>query len=156
MPVPPPPSGLGSNSNYIFAANCSHLTGLTVTNNIPQDVAHHSSNAFWFSGFGFQLNCYSPKGLPNAWQQFIFPILKTDIGRTHLCWANNDYSPNQDSLVDDINDILDLPNIILPAGYQLQMQLKNDKTDNIVGVRWIVNDLGILPSPTTPITGFWR
>jgi hypothetical protein len=156
MSVPPPPGGLGSNSNYIFTANCSPITGLTVTIDIMQDVVHHSSNAFWYSGFGFQLNCYSPKGNSNAWQQLIFAILKSDIGPTRLCWVNNDWTPSQDVLVDDIADILTLPNIILPAGYQLQMQLTNDAKDNIVGVRWIVNDLGVLPAPTTPITGYWR
>jgi hypothetical protein len=35
------------------------------------------------------------------------------------------------------------------------MQLKNDVNDNIVGVTWIVTDLGFLPAPNTPITGYW-
>jgi hypothetical protein len=49
-----------------------------------------------------------------------------------------------------------MPNLILPAGYQLQMQIKNDADNNVVGVHWIINDLGFLPAPDTPLTGYWR
>jgi hypothetical protein len=48
-----------------------------------------------------------------------------------------------------------MPNLVLPAGYQLQIQLINDVNNNIVGVTFIITDLGLLPTPNTPITGYW-
>ncbi len=51
--------------------------------------------------------------------------------------------------------LINLPSTTLPTGYQLQLQLNDDASNKIVGVRWIVNDLGVLPSPTTRLTGYW-
>jgi hypothetical protein len=60
--APTPPSGLGSNSNYIMSSNCNSLTGVSVTIEVTEDI-------FGNNGFGFQLNAYSPKGKKSAWQQ---------------------------------------------------------------------------------------
>jgi hypothetical protein len=154
--VPPPSGGLGSNSNYILSSQCNPITGLTITINVTQDIVHQSSSGFWYSGFGFQLNCNSAPDFSNAWQQFILVLLGTPIGDPQINGALNDWTVSEDSIMEDVNGLVALPSIVIPAGYQLQMQLINDAKNNIVGIRWIVNDLGFLPAPNTAITGYWR
>ncbi len=61
-PVPNPASGLGSNSNYILFSGCKPLNGLSVTICVTQDIVCKSASGST-SGFGFQLNAYSPKGV---------------------------------------------------------------------------------------------
>ena len=155
MSVAPPAGGLGSNSNYILTSLCNNITGLTVTVNVTQNIVHQDSSGIWYSGFGFQLNCNSAPGFFNAWQQFIFIVLGTPIGDPQINLALADYTVTSDSIYVDYFGVLVIPNLVLPAGYQLQMQLKNDVNDNIVGITWIVTDLGFLPGPNTPITGYW-
>src|SRR5882757_3113636 len=155
MSVPPPAGGLGSNSNYILTSQCNNVTGLTVTINVTQNIVHQDSSGIWYSGFGFQLNCNSAPGFFNAWQQFIFIVLGTPIGDPQINLALADYTASADSIYVDYFGVLVIPNLVLSAGYQLQMRLKNDVNDNIVGVTWIVTDLGFLPAPNTPITGYW-
>jgi hypothetical protein len=155
MSVPPPAGGLGSNSNYILTSQCNNITGLTVTIDVTQNIVHQDSSGIWYSGFGFQLNCNSAPGFFNAWQQFIFIVLGTPIGDPQINLALADYTASEDSIDVDYFGVLVIPNLVLPAGYQLQMQLKNDVNDNIVGITWIITDLGFLPAPNTPITGYW-
>src|SRR5882757_7225617 len=155
MSVPPPADGLGSNSNYILTSQCNNVTGLTVTINVTQNIVHQDSSGIWYSGFGFQLNCNSAPGFFNAWQQFIFIVLGTPIGDPQINLALADYTASADSIYVDYFGVLVIPNLVLSAGYQLQMRLKNDVNDNIVGITWIVTDLGFLPAPNTPITGYW-
>jgi hypothetical protein len=153
--VPPPSGGLGSNSNYILSSLCNPITGLTITIEITEDIVAQSSSGWWYSGFGFQLNCNSAPDFSNAWQQFIFVLLGTPIGDPQLHGALNDWTVKEDSIIEELDGLATMPNLVLPAGYQLQMQLKNDAKNNIVGIRWIVNDLGFPPAPDTPLTGYW-
>ncbi|MBB5343679.1 hypothetical protein [Tunturibacter empetritectus] len=155
MSVPPPGGGLGSNSNYILTSLCNNITGLTVTINVTQNIVHKDSSGIWYHGFGFQLNCNSAPHFSNAFQQFIFILLGTPIGDPQINLALNDYTVGSDSIYLEYFGVLAMPNLVLPAGYQLQMQLKNDTKDNIVGITWTVTDLGFLPAPNTPITGYW-
>ncbi len=128
MSVPPPAGGLGSNSNYILTSQCNNITGLNVTIDVTQNIVHQDSSGIWYSGFGFQLNCNSATGFFNAWQQFIFIVLGTPIGDPQINLALADYTASGDSIDVDYFGVLVIPNLVLPAGYQLQMQLKNDET----------------------------
>ncbi len=155
--VPPPSGGLGSNSNYVLSSTpqCDPITDLTVTIDITQDLVLKSSNSFFLDGYSLQLNCYSTAGSTDAWQQYIFVMLGPDLVATRLNGAINNYTVSEDALIDEIFLLINLPSTTLPTGYQLQIQLKNDANNNVVGARWIVNDLGVLPAPITHLTGYW-
>lgn len=70
--VPPPPSGLGSNSNYYLYSGCNPIVDLTVTINVTEDIVCQSTSSNTppctpqgttpDKGFGFQLNANSPSG----------------------------------------------------------------------------------------------
>jgi hypothetical protein len=160
LAVPPPSGGLRSSTNYILASTasgqCNPITDLVVTIDVTRDIVLKSSSGFWYSGFGFQLNCYSPPGFVDAWQQYIFVVLSAPIGSSYLCGAVNNWTAKEDQLVEEVNTLLQVGGNAIPAGYQLQMRLTNDANNNIVGIHWIVNDLGFLPAPTTALTGYWR
>src|ERR1700744_852544 len=161
--VPPPfvqdpPGGLGSNSNYIIAAaagQCSPITDLIVTIDITQDLVLKSSTSLFVDGYGFQLNAYSPPNFLNAWQQFIFLVYGIDLRPVELEVAENDYTVKEDELINNRDVILILPDTTIPAGYQLQIQLKTDINNNVVGALYVVNDIGFLPTCTTALTGYW-
>jgi hypothetical protein len=108
--VPPPAGGLGSNSNYILSSQCNPITGLTITINITQDIVLQSSTGFWYSGFGFQLNCNSAPDFSNAWQQYIFVLLGTPIGDPQINRALNDWTVKEDSIMEDVNGLVTMPN----------------------------------------------
>jgi hypothetical protein len=158
LTVPPPTGGLGSNSNYVLSSNpssqCTPITGLTVTIDITQDLVLKSSTSFFVNGYSIQLNCSSPPGFINAWQQFVFLIYTPDIGYSELDVAVNDYTVKEDELLNDLDTVLRLPSNTLPAGYQLQIQLKTDANNNVVGAQYVVNDIGFPPTLTTPLTGY--
>jgi hypothetical protein len=159
--VPPPANGLGSNSNYILTNQCNPITGLIVTIDVTQDIVlQFSGNAEDHNGYTFQLNCYSPPGFTDAWQQYVFsllaPIFPRPAGPAQLSAGVNNW-PSQGGnapLINDSDSLMELSGTTIPAGYQLQIQLKNDGQNNIVGAHWIVNYVGVLPTPTTPLTGY--
>ena len=134
LAVPPPGGGLGSNSNFVLSSvpstQCTPITGLIVTIDITQDLVLKSSSSFFVDGYSLQLNCYSAPGFTNAWQQFVFLIFSPDIGPSELDIAANDYTVKEDVLIDDIETALILPSNTLPAGYQLQIQVKTDANNN--------------------------
>jgi hypothetical protein len=123
--VPPPPSGLGSNSNYFLNSNCKPILDLSVTINVTQDIVCESSSAavagFSAPGFGFQLNAYSPIGETSAWQQYVICHSEGD-----LSGAIENWPLTGDSIINETFDLASTPDVrTLPAGYQLQIILKN-------------------------------
>lgn len=156
--VLPPNDGLGSNSNYIITSQsnqCGPITDLIVTINITQDIVLQSSSGFFNDGYSFQLNCCSPPNFVDAFQQYVFLVWQIDLLSTNIAIGVNNYKANQDQLVFDRTNVLSIPSTTLPAGYQLQFQLKTNAKNNVVAIRWIINDLGALPAPTTHLTGYW-
>lgn len=156
--VPPPNGGLGSNSNYAIASaagNCAPITDLIVTIDVTQDIVLKSSTSLFADGYGFQLNGYSPPNFLNAWQQFIFLVYAVDLRPVELEVAENDYSAKEEELLNNRDVVLVMPDTTIPAGYQLQIQVKTDANNNVVGALYVVNDIGFLPAPTTALTGYW-
>jgi hypothetical protein len=158
--VPPPANGLGSNSNYILANQCNPITGLVVTVDVTQDIVlKFSGSAEDHNGYTFQLNCYSPPGFTDAWQQYVFsllaPIFPRLPGPAQLsAGVNNFASQGGNPIIYDSDNLMELSGTTIPAGYQLQIQLKNDGQNNIVGARWIVNYVGVRPAATTPLASY--
>jgi hypothetical protein len=58
------PHTLGSSCNYVMSTNGAHITALSLTIEVTQEIV--SDN-----GFGFQLNCYTTQNEYSAWQQYI-------------------------------------------------------------------------------------
>jgi hypothetical protein len=156
--VPPPLGGLGSLSNYVLSSQCNHIIGLVVTIDVTQDIVLRSSaNADDYTGFTFQLNCYSPPDFTDAWQQYIFSLLNPvfpRFGSAQLNACINNWPATGNYIINEYDSLMEASGTTIPAGYQLQIQLKNDNQDNIVGARWVVNDIGFLPTPATPLTGY--
>jgi hypothetical protein len=149
---------LGSASNYILSNQCNHITGLVVTIDVTQDlVLKSSTNSEDNHGFSFQLNCYSPPGFDDAWQQYIFalfdPVFPNSGPAALNAWIDN-WPAKGNNLIDEIDFLIGTRGTTIPAGYQLQIRLLNDNQDNVVGAHWIVNYIGVLPAPTTPLTGY--
>ena len=160
--VPPPHGGLGSNSNYVLSSivsgECNHIIGLVVTIDVTQDIILQSSaDVKDYNGFSLQLNCYSPPDFTDAWQQYIFVLLNPVFPRPGSAQLNaviNHWSAKESSLITEFDSLMETSGTTIPAGYQLRIQLMNDDQDNIVGARWVVNDIGFLPTPITPLTGY--
>jgi hypothetical protein len=156
--VTPPANGLGSFSNYILSNQCNHITGLVVTIDVTQDlVLKSSANADDYHGFTFQLNCYSATGFDDAWQQYAFALLYSVFpyyGPAALNAQINNWPAKGNYFIDEMDLLIGTGGTTIPAGYQLQIRLLNDNQDNVVGAHWIVNYIGVLPAPTTPLTGY--
>lgn len=131
--VPPPPTGLGSNSNYYLYTDCNPIVDLSVTINVAEDIVCQSTSpsnctpagATPAKGFGFQLNANSPSGETSAWQQYAIALW----GR-ELVGAVNNWPPQQvssTSIIDDFFKLTSVPEALtLPAGYQLKIILRNN------------------------------
>ena len=158
--VPPPTGGLGSNSNYALFSQCNPILGLVVTIDVTDDIVLDlplSENTDDIKGFTFQLNCWSPPGFEDAAQQYVFALqipVSHNPGSPELKAAINDYDANSTSIWINFYDLMGISGATIPSGYQLQIRLINDSQDNIIGANWIVNYIGVLPTPTTPLTGY--
>ncbi len=139
-----PSGGLGSNSNYFLASDCSPVTGLSVTIDVTQDILSDI-------GFSFQLNCYSPQGANSFWQQYIMEF-DTANGTPLKIFAMVDNWPsdshrqalNEPAGSDLINTggqpMLTLPTAALPVGYKIMITLEYDKEYNVNGAKFTVID----------------
>ncbi len=92
-PAPKPPAGLGSNSNYIFVSDCKPLIDVTVTIDLTQQIGlllngPPSHGAPAVSGYGWQLNCYSPTHETDAWQQYVINFVDGDLIGQVNNWKN--------------------------------------------------------------------
>jgi hypothetical protein len=131
--APAPSSGLGSNSNY-FMSNCSHITGLSTTINVSQDIVGSD-------GFGFQVNCYSAKSDYDGGQQYLIYLDPHSSPATLYCMVDNwTEGSSLSQIINHIVPLATLPSQKLPSGYQLVITLQNDSGGNITGANYIVKD----------------
>jgi hypothetical protein len=172
VPAPEPPSGLGSNSNYIFSSDCKPLIDVTVTIDLTQHIAllgngppsHGDSSV---SGYSWQLNCFSPKHETDAWQQYVI-----DFVDGALIGVVNNWKSSEHQLV-DLRQNLVPPGIwgisTVPAHWKLRIALRNDDAGNVTGVSFTVHggegqtvaesdmtftDLGVPAHDLSPIIAF--
>src|SRR5882757_7915490 len=171
-PAPEPPSGLGSNSNYIFSSDCKPLIDVTVTIDLTQHIgllgngppSHGFSSV---SGHGWQLNCFSPKHETDAFQQYVIPVVDGQLrGIVNNCKSS------EHQLV-DLRQNLVPPSIwglsTVPAHWKLRIALRNDDSANVTGVTFTVHggegqtvaesdmtftDLGVPAHDLSPIIAF--
>jgi hypothetical protein len=142
--VPPPSSGLGSNSNYIFYSNCKPLLGLSVTIQVSEDIVCQSASGSTV-GFGFQLNAYSPMNETSAWQQYVVALFGSE-----LIGAVDNWPLSGNNIINDSFNLASVPNAkTLPAGYQLGITLHAAQTwrtswDLAVTGGWGSGDSGLL------------
>ena len=103
--------------------------GLSVIIDVTEDIV--GSN-----GFSIQLNAYAATNEEAAYQQYII-YLEPNSNQLHLMVDN--YKVNGE-LINYQPVLATLPSQKLPAGYQLQIILKNDASGNITGVTFVVID----------------
>jgi hypothetical protein len=126
-PVTAPAAGLGSNSNYFFESSCNHLTGLSVTVSVTQDIVGSD-------GFGFQINCYSASQDYDGAQQYL--IYLSPHGSPQLTAMVDNWHTTSDQLINTQPKLASLSSHTLPAGYRLQISLTNDASANITGANY--------------------
>jgi len=107
-----------------------------VTIDITEDiVAAFSSGPT--TGFGFQLNCYSPLNYACAWQQYVISLYGNEL----MGFVNNwPISGNAFFFVPF--NLVTLPSARLPAGYQLKISLDYDSLGNVYSATYVVIDNG--------------
>jgi hypothetical protein len=135
-PAAAPPFGLGSNSNYTLSSNCTPLLDVSVIIDVTEDIVCQSASGSQ-QGFGFQLNAYSPKGDACAYQQYVIALFGNELTGAIDNWPVDVKSGD---LFHSFPSLTSLPEAKLPAGFILKILLENDKTGNIIGVRWVVID----------------
>ena len=134
-PVAPPAAGLGSNSNYILANNCNPLLGLTITIEVTEDIVCQSASGPT-TGFGFQLNAYSPKNELSAWQQYVIALFEAE-----LIGAVDNWPVSGPNIINNFFNLAATPaSNHLPAGWQVKIALQNDANNNITGATYTVID----------------
>jgi hypothetical protein len=172
-PAPEPPAGLGSNSNYIFSSDCKPLIDVAVTIDLTQQIgllgngppSHGDSSV---SGYGWQLNCLSPKHeAENAFQQYV--IVFVDGA---LLGTVNNWKSSQHQLVNQRQNLV--PKGIfgistVPAHWKLRIALRNDDRGNVTGVTFtvrggegqtvaeadmVLTDIGVPAHDLSPIIAF--
>ena len=152
--VPAPSAGLGSNSNYIIYDSCNNLTGLVVTIKVTADIIctadSAASSGTQQSGFGFQLNAYSPKNNKSAWQQYVISLFGTQLNA-----VVNNWPVSGPYLLNNYADLSKVPNLKVPAGYSFVISLQNDTSGNITGASFVVRAEGVAPAPGSALTGYW-
>ena len=77
--LPPPSSGLGSNSNYFLNNSGASLNGVATTIGLSTDIVASA-------GFGFQLNAYLPDNETCVIQQYVIAV---DTSGQMTCIVNN-------------------------------------------------------------------
>ena len=126
--VPPPASGLGSNSNYFLNNNGENLSGVATTMGLSTDIV---TNA----GFGFQLNAYSPDNETCAIQQYVIVV---DTNGQMTCIVNNWQNASK-ALINNWVSLYQLGSGTLPAGYQCRIALQNDSAGNVTAATYTVS-----------------
>jgi hypothetical protein len=145
-----PNTGLTGNSNYSMS-NCDFLTDVQIVIEVTEEIrceeAGFPGNSTYppnldpsDHSFGWQINCISPAGSANVWQQYGVQVSYT--GGQIAGFVENWLDPDND--VDFINKTYGLgglPNGGIPAGYTIQVDLLNDQDNaNIIGILWSVAD----------------
>lgn len=132
--VAAPPSGLGSNSNYILYSGCGPVMDLAITIDVAADIVCQSASGST-TGFSFQLNAYSPKNETCAYQQYVVAVWGSEIGG-----AIDNWPIKGANLVNDFFNLTSTPTNTLPAGYKAKILLQNDVSGNVTGAVFIVVD----------------
>jgi hypothetical protein len=137
-PVTVPLAGLGSNSNYILYSDCGPLTDLAITIEVTEDIVWQSSGGGSLTGFGFQLNGYSPSGQLTAWQQYIIALINGNIIGAIENWPVS----GGDLIYAKFNLVIEMPilNVMIPAGYRLRILLQDNEAGYITGAYYAVID----------------
>jgi hypothetical protein len=133
-PVPAPDAGLGSNSNYLLVNDCNALTDVAVSILVTEDIVFASTSGV-VTGFGFQLNAYSPLDQKCAWQQYIIAVIENEI-----VGGIDNWPLSGPQLANDFFNLAPVPTGRIPAGYQLKISLQNDASGNIIGANYEVID----------------
>ena len=141
--VPPPSSGLGSNSNYFLNNNCNNLNGVAITIGVSTDIVPSA-------GFGMQLNAYSPQNETCAIQQYVIAV---DTSGQMTCIVNN-WQSASNALINNWVSLYKLPSATLPAGHQCRIALQNDNTGNITAATYTVSMLAVAPAAGGALTSF--
>lgn len=132
--VPAPHAGLGSNSNYIFSADCNDIDGVKIKIHVTQDIVCQSASGPT-TGFGFQLNAYCPRGGKCAYQQYVIAVFENKI-----VGAVDNWPVRGSNLVNDFFDLADTRNNTIPAGYEIEMSLGYDSYHNICSAEYKITD----------------
>jgi len=162
-----PRSGLGSNSNYRFAGDCKPLIDVTVTIDLTRHIALlfngppiHGASAV--SGYGWQLNCFSPKHQTDAFQQYVIAVVDGE-----LRGIVNNFTSLKHELVFAQQGLTGLSTV--PAHWKLRIALRNDDPGNVTGVTFTVRggegqtvaesdmaltDIGVPARDLSPIIAF--
>jgi hypothetical protein len=165
--APEPPAGLGSNSNYMFSSDCKPLIDVTVTIDLTQHVAllgngppSHGESSF--SGYGWQLNCSSPKHETDVFQQYVIALVDGELIAQVNNWKNVHHQ-----LVNQAQGLTGLSAV--PAHWKLRIALRNDDRGNVTGVTFTVRggegqtvaesdmtltDIGVSAHDLSPIIAF--
>jgi hypothetical protein len=141
--VPPPASGLGSNSNYFLNNSGKSLNGVSTTIDIATDIVANS-------GFGFQLNSYSPANETSAIQQYVIAV---DSSGQMTCIVNN-WQNASTALINNWVGLYKLASATLPAGYQCDIALQNDLSGKVTAATYTVRVLSIEPATGSALDGY--
>lgn len=166
--VAAPSGGLEGRSNYFLSSECKPVTGLSVVIKVTQDIVADF-------GFSFQLNAYSPQGANSRWQQYCVGFHTSKGSAPQLVgsidnWPAKGFDNLTGDLINHFVHLLTLPGSkpVLPAGYEITINLANDSNGNITGVTFVVVDnkgkitknppialtsLTVDRHPSQPITG---
>ncbi len=125
--VPPPSTGLGSNSNYFLNNNGTNLNNIATTISISTAITASA-------GFGFQLNAFSPDNETCIIQQYVIVV---DTGGQMTCIVNNWRSVST-FIINNWVPLYKLPSGTLPGGYQCSIALQNDRAGNITAATYTV------------------
>jgi hypothetical protein len=138
--VPAPRGGLEGRSNYFLACDCKPVTGLSVAIKVTHDIVADF-------GFSFQLNANSPPGANSKWQQYCVGLDTTKGPAPQLVgsidnWPAKGFDNLTGDLINHFVHLLTLPvsRPVLPAGYEIRINLANDPEGNITGVTFIITD----------------
>jgi hypothetical protein len=126
--------GYGSNFNQILYSGCNPLLGVSVRFDITEAVVCNATSGPT-TGFGFQLNAYSPKNEKSAWQQYVLSLFGNQV-----VGAVDNWPLSGDNIINDFFNMASLPSDGIPAGYVLEITLSNDAKGNITGATYVVID----------------
>jgi hypothetical protein len=132
---------------------------------VTQDIVCQSASGST-SGFGFQLNCYSPKNEVSAWQQYVVALFSSE-----LIGAVDNWPVSGPNIINSFFNLVGTPAANrLPAGYQIRIGLQNDSKGNVTGSTYVVIDnngntvanvtktltsiSGVTPADLAPIVAF--
>jgi hypothetical protein len=128
-----PPTGLGSNYNYLLEAGGTPLTGLRVEIDVLEAITGSD-------GFGFQVNAYSAAKETDAAQQYVLTLDPSSSPATIYCMVDNWYANGTQVINSGLVKVCTLPSHTLPAGYKLTIALNNDSNHNVTGATYTVYD----------------